>query len=102
MNIKFFCPLWGSNYLPFETFCDKAKHDGYDGVELGLPADKTKKDEIIKTLESFELSMIGQHYETTDSDFNQHKKIYLHRRALPSLSGVSTKSIGHFIYTYII
>lgn len=78
MNIKYFCPLWGSNYLPFETFCDKAKHDGYDGVELGLPADKTKKDEIIKTLESFELSMIGQHHETADSDFNQHKKIYLH------------------------
>lgn len=78
MKIKFFCPLWGSDYLPFETFCDKVKGDGFDGVEMGLPSDKSKKQEIFNTLENFELELIGQHYETTDPDFGKHKKIYLH------------------------
>ncbi|MCG8307889.1 MAG: sugar phosphate isomerase/epimerase [Cytophagales bacterium] len=78
MNLKFFCPIWGSDYLPFDTFCDKVKRDGFDGVEMGLPHDKMKKQELIKTLEHFELELIGQHYETLEPDFDKHKKIFLH------------------------
>lgn len=78
MKIKYFCPRWGSDYLPFDTFCDKVKVDGFDGVEMGLPHDKVRKEEFTKVLESFELELIGQHYETLEPDFNKHKKIYLH------------------------
>lgn len=78
MKIKFFCPYWGSDHMPFDTFCEKVKMDGYDGVEMGLPSDKKKKDTIIKSLEKFKLSLIGQHYETLVSDFEMHKKIFIH------------------------
>jgi hypothetical protein len=78
MNIKFFCPYWGSNHLPFDAFCEQVKNDGYDGVEMGLPTDKMKKAAIIKSLESFGLALIGQHYETLESDFEMHKKLYIH------------------------
>ena len=78
MKIKYFCPRWGSDYLPFETFCDKVKVDGFDGVEMGLPQDKLKKEELIKTLDDYELELIGQHFETLEPDFDKHKKIFLH------------------------
>lgn len=78
MKIKFFCPYWGSEKLTMESFCNKVKNEGYDGVEMGLPTEKTKKDLIIKTLEKFDLQLIGQHYETLEPDFEKHKKIYVH------------------------
>jgi len=78
MKINYFCPFWGSESLPFEVFCEKVKHDGFDGVEMGLPSDTSKKKAIIRSLEAFELKLIGQHYETLESDFDQHKKIYAH------------------------
>jgi len=78
MKLKFFCPFWGSDHLSFDTFCEKVKSENYDGVEMGLPSDKQKKDEIIKTLENFELALIGQHYQTLEPDFEMHKKIYIH------------------------
>lgn len=78
MEIQFFCPLWGSNHLPFDTFCSRVKAAKFDGVEMGLPSDKTKKQEIISTLESHKLKLIGQHYETLEPDFERHKKIFVH------------------------
>ena len=76
MKIHYFCPFWGSENLPFEAFCEKVKHDEFDGVEMGLPSDTSKKKDIIKSLEAFELKLIGQHYETLEPDFDKHKKIY--------------------------
>ncbi len=78
MNVKFFYPYWGSEYLPIEIFCEKVKSEGYDGVEMGLPSDKTKKEDILKALEIHELELIGQHYETVEPDFEKHKKIFVH------------------------
>lgn len=77
MKIKYFCPFWGSEHLPFEKFCDKVKHEGYDGMEMGLPTDRTKKKKIIQTLQNFELELIGQHYETLEPNFEEHKKLFL-------------------------
>lgn len=74
MKIKFFCPLWGSADLPMEHFCEKVKSEGYDGVEMGLPLEKSKKDAIVKMLGDFKLELIGQHYETLEPDFEKHKK----------------------------
>lgn len=76
MIIKFYCPLWGSDQLPFDSFCEKVKSEGYDGIEMGLPTDKSKKDEIVSILEKHELELIGQHYQTLEPDFIKHKKIY--------------------------
>lgn len=76
MKIKFFCPRWGSEHLAIESFCDNVKSEGFDGVEMALPIDNSKKSEIIKTLEKFELELIGQHYETLEPNFDKHKKLF--------------------------
>jgi len=79
MKIRIFCPFWGSEHLPFDTFCEKVKGEGYDGVEMGLPIERKKKVEIIRMLENYNLLLIGQHYETLESDFEMHKKVYIHQ-----------------------
>ncbi len=75
MKVKFFCPLWGSEDLSMERFLEKVKSEGYDGVEMGLPLEKPKKDAIVKTFERFDLELIGQHHETLETNFIEHKKI---------------------------
>ena len=91
MNIKYFCPLWGSDHIPFDTFCEKVKSEGFDGVEMGLPTDKSKKNEIINKLEKFDLELIGQHYETLEPDFEVHKKLFKHQ--LENLTKLSSMGV---------
>ncbi len=76
MKIQFFCPLWGSELLPFRDFCYKVKTAGYDGVEMGLPLDPRKKQKVLDELNAHELLLIGQHYETQVSDFEEHVREY--------------------------
>ena len=37
MKIDFFCTLWGNEHLVFEDFLEKAKTEGYTGVEITFP-----------------------------------------------------------------
>ena len=46
MKLLLFCPRWGSESLSWETFCNKVKQTGYDGVEAGLPFDKKELEEM--------------------------------------------------------
>lgn len=79
MKIKFFCPYWGSEKLEYKLFFEKVKKAGYDGVEMSLPMDKHKKSEIFGLLQTFELDIIGQHWETVTADFSLHKKEFRER-----------------------
>ena len=76
MKVLFFCPIWGSADLTFEDFAAKAKDAGYDGVEIDLPQDAEKKSSILKVLDDMGLSMIAQHWETSDLDLQTHKNNY--------------------------
>lgn len=76
MKILYFCPLWGSEHLPFNTFCQNVKHTGYDGVEMSLPLEKRKKSDMLYALDHAGLALIGQHYETTEPDFEKHKVLF--------------------------
>ena len=79
MDLKFFCPRWGSENLSYDLFFDKVKEAGYDGVEFSLPLDKKEKSLILRLLEKSGLLFIAQHWETTTNDFDQHKKEYQQR-----------------------
>ncbi len=74
MKIKFFCPLWGSENLDTASFFAKVKNSGYDGVEMGMPKDQNKKEEILLLLKQFDLQLIGQHSQTSTANFSEHKK----------------------------
>ncbi len=72
MKLKFFCPLWGSEHLPFETFLRNVVQAGYDGVEMSFPLITRERDEMTRLLKEFNLQLIAQHWETIDSDFTLH------------------------------
>jgi sugar phosphate isomerase/epimerase len=78
MKILFFCPRWGCEAQPWNLFFSKVKKAGYDGVEIGFPftLSASEKSEIIAGLEEFDLPVIGQHWQTMESNFVEHREVY--------------------------
>ncbi|MGC9353509.1 MAG: sugar phosphate isomerase/epimerase family protein [Mariniphaga sp.] len=74
MELKIFCPLWGSVELEKEAFIRKVKVAGYDGVEMSLSLDQNEKASILELIEKNDLQLIAQHFETVTPDFNKHKE----------------------------
>jgi sugar phosphate isomerase/epimerase len=80
MELKFFCPRWGSEHLAFNAFLAKVKSSGYDGVEMSLPFDKAEKGSLLKAINGHGLLYMAQHWETTTVDFQDHKTEFRARR----------------------
>jgi hypothetical protein len=76
MNIRFFCPRWGSEALPYELFFEKVNAAGYDGVEMSLPPDEKEREKITELLRQYELPLIGQQWETTLSGSDTYEADY--------------------------
>jgi len=78
MQIQFFCPRWGSEYLSWNIFLEKVKEAGYHGVEFGIPANTTEQEltDIWNLLEKHQLAAIPQHYDTVTIHFAQHEEQY--------------------------
>ncbi len=78
MKINFFCPYWGSEHLSITTFLDKVKRSGYDGVEFAVAKDTDLKilDDLFRESNLRTLQVIIQHYDTTASDFEEHRCAY--------------------------
>lgn len=102
MQIKYFCPHWGSKHLKFTDFLQKAKNAGYDGVEMTLPLDTVEKAEVIAAIKEVGLLHIAQHWETVTTDFEQHKIEY--RQYLENLASANPLFInahtGKDYFTY--
>lgn len=77
-QLRFFCPLWGSENLPFEVFAEKVKAAGYDGIEIPLGQTLPEKS-ILTALGNQGLGFIAQHYETASPDPQAHLTEYCHR-----------------------
>jgi sugar phosphate isomerase/epimerase len=75
MKVKFYAPQWG-NTLPFDTFCQNVKTAGYDGVEMALPFDLEKNQEILSILEKYELELIGQYWQSFEKNIDEHANNY--------------------------
>lgn len=74
MQLKFFCPRWGSEKLSWDAFLQKAKEAGYDGIEWGIPneASDATLQLVWEKLESYGLEIIPQHYGTYEADYAKH------------------------------
>jgi hypothetical protein len=74
MKCLFFCPRWGSETLSWDTFMTRVKAAGYDGVEWAIACDTPLNliDEVLGLSHNYGLSLIAQHYDTNDLDFNRH------------------------------
>ena len=75
MLIKFYAPQWG-NTLPFAQFCQNVKDAGYDGVEMALPFDEKERQAIVETLHDYDLELIGQYWQSFESDLGEHAQNY--------------------------
>lgn len=75
MTIKFYAPEWG-NSLPFEVFCQNVKQAGYHGVEMALPLKEKEKWETLEVLKAHELELIGQYFQSFESDLKTHAENY--------------------------
>jgi len=73
MELKFFCPRWGSEQLPWDEFCFKVKEAGYQGVEAAVPFYENEKNIILNALKKHDLLLIGQYYQSFEEDFGAHK-----------------------------
>jgi sugar phosphate isomerase/epimerase len=89
MNIKFFCPRWGSEELDWDSFCFKVKTAGYDGVEAGVPFEAKEKQEMKSALGKYGLLFIGQYWQSFETTLPAHKASYIqHLQHLASLSPI--------------
>lgn len=79
MKIEFFCPRWGLAHLPWETFARLVKDTGFDGVETDVPEAPAEKEEMLQALAKYDLSLIAQHWQTVDPDFETHAAEYTKR-----------------------
>ena len=75
MQIKFFCPRWGSD-KPWDSFCKSVREAGFDGVETPVPADMEEENEMKTALKKYGLLLIGQYYQSFEQDFALHKASY--------------------------
>jgi sugar phosphate isomerase/epimerase len=86
MQIKFFCPKWGSDNISWDSFCGKVKEAGFDGVETPIPPDEATRAEIAAALQKYGLLFIAQFYQSFEMDFDKHKHNY--RQDLESLAAM--------------
>ncbi len=73
MKIMYFCPLWGSESMPFDQFLQRVKDAGYHGVEMSFPINEKERNQKAKLIDFFGLKIIAQHWETVDKDFTLHR-----------------------------
>lgn len=78
MQLKFFCPRWGSENLSWEAFMVKVRQEGYDGIEYAVASDTTDAilDEVWNLAEKNQLQILPQHFDTNSADFNRHYDLY--------------------------
>lgn len=78
MQVQFFCTKWGSESLTMDAFFNKANQQGYDGIEIGLPAATTTQelDEIWTCSGKYNMPVIAQHWDTYTADYARHCDAY--------------------------
>lgn len=74
MQIKFFCPKWGSENISWDNFCKKVKDAGFDGVETPIPFNDQERQEITAALKENGLLLIGQYYQSFEKDLDLNKE----------------------------
>jgi hypothetical protein len=78
MQLKFFCPRWGSENLSWETFMLQVKETGYDGIEYAITSDTAAStlEQVWNLAERYQLQILPQHFDTCSADFSVHFDLY--------------------------
>lgn len=79
MNIKFFCPRWGSENIPWETFLADVKGAGYAGIEWFPFSEKIDYQKVLALLQRHQLQFcivmtVVEHYDKLQDYISALKK----------------------------
>lgn len=55
MKVKFFCPRWGSEHIPWHTFLENVKAAGYAGVEWFPYGEAANPVTVLKLIQQYQL-----------------------------------------------
>jgi len=77
MDIKILCPLWGHEHLKLETFLEKIRLAGYDGIDTWIPADKNDKKILFDYLQHHGFHIVTHQHAAHGSTFEEFKKSFL-------------------------
>lgn len=74
ITIRFYCPRWGASDS-WESFAKRVKEAGYDGIEAPVSSPEVpERDEILAATKKYNLSIIGQYYQSFEKDADVHAK----------------------------
>jgi sugar phosphate isomerase/epimerase len=72
LTVKYFCSWWGMENFNTEQLLQKIKHAEYNGVEMGIPADKSQQRRLKELLQQYDLDIIVQQYQAEGVDFEAY------------------------------
>jgi hypothetical protein len=75
MKITWICAMWGMQGTTLRANLTMAKEAGFDGVEMGVPADAAQKRELKALLAELGLVLVGQQW-TTGADPAEHARSF--------------------------
>ncbi|HMG10413.1 MAG TPA: hypothetical protein VK609_17995 [Mucilaginibacter sp.] len=87
MEIKILSPLWGQEHLELQTFLDKIKTAGYDGIDTWVPDHLNDKRILFDYLQQHEMYMVSHQHSADGSTFKKFRQSFiknLHRCAEPN------------------
>jgi hypothetical protein len=61
MDINYYYPSWGMEYMPLEELLRMVKSSGFDGIEIALDPDKDDLHRVWKLVNAYELELLVQH-----------------------------------------
>ncbi|MBG9375394.1 sugar phosphate isomerase/epimerase [Panacibacter sp. DH6] len=69
-QLKMLATNWGFEGT-LDTYCEKVKKEGYDGIEIWWPTEKKDQEELFATLKKYDLA-VGFLTAGHESDYQQH------------------------------
>lgn len=76
MKIKYFCSWWGLDALALQPMLGKVKGAAYDGVEIGIPSDSTRRRELRALLDEYRLDVIAHQYQAVGQEFDDYLRSF--------------------------
>jgi hypothetical protein len=77
MELKIFATGWGYDYLTQLEFLEKMRLAGYDGFDMWLPNDSTRRKELFDYLQHHQMPIIVQQHQAAGDTFEQFKEEFI-------------------------
>lgn len=77
MEIKLLSPQWGHEHLELQTFLDKIRVAGYDGVDTWIPSNTDDKRILFNYLQQHQMYMVSHQHSAEGSTFKKFKQSFI-------------------------